>query len=55
MLNYGAGDLPIAKIPLVPPLKKGEIKRGICSGTCLPSRKKATHRQAGSEALQREL
>jgi len=27
-------------------------KGGVCSSTCLPSRKKATHRQAGSEALQ---
>jgi len=41
-------------IPFTPPLEKGENKRGICSGTCLPSRKKATHRQAGSEALQRQ-
>ena len=33
-----AGDLPIAKIPLCPPdvTSGGKIKRGICSGACLP-------------------
>jgi len=39
------------EIPFTPPLEKGENKRGICSGTCLPlGEEQRIGRQASGQA-----